>query len=237
MNKLCYQFNLQIEGQTDDEIYNSLFYPDLSNTEEVELRDLWKRIATEECVEYVGSNFRKLKLKWDILDIHRKHIDKVLTSFSVGQFFLFFFNSLKAAVLEFQTGKIARIQCIHYSIKGAVFNAERVIANNRTIKPFHRFDLKQSVLSQVLYSVFLEIDQKGFYECPNTYDFTNKGISLKIVNDKGLLVFGSSKKYTTWLDEECIGLDKLKPSELLNDSEGLEKVFIMLLRLNTEAYS
>jgi len=237
LNKLCYQLNLQIDGQTDDEIYNRLFYPDLSNANETELRDLWKRIATEECVEYVGYNFRKLKLKWDILDIHRKHIDKVLTNFSVGQFFLFFFNSLKAAVLEFQTGKIARIQCIHYSLKGSVFNAERVIANNRTIKPFHRFDLKQSVISQVFYSVFLEIDKKGFYECPNTYDFTNKGISLKTVNDKGLLVFGSSKKYAAWLEEECIGLDNLKPSGLLDNTKGLEKVYIMLLRLDTGVYS
>ncbi|MRT91906.1 MbcA/ParS/Xre antitoxin family protein [Ancylomarina sp. 16SWW S1-10-2] len=236
LNKLCYQLNLQIDGQTDDEIYNQLFYPNLSNAEEVELRDLWKRIATEECVEYVKFNFKRLRLKWDILDIHKKHIDNILMNFSVGQFFLFFHNSLKGAVLELQVGKITRIQCIHYSIKGAVFSAERVNASRRTIKPFHRFDLKQSIISHLFYSVFLGIDKKGFYECPNTYRFMNTGISLKIVNEKGLLVFGSTKKYTKWLDEECIRLGNIKPSELLNNTEGLEEVFIMLLRLDTGLY-
>lgn len=177
-------------------------------------------------------------IKYFYTSKHLEHIREILKHFSVSQFYCMFFSCLKTAGYNQLRQHSSNRETLNKSVVFTLKQSESALTNNWNIRKYNRIQTtSRSTISEVFFNLFLKIDQAGFYECPNTYDFANTGISLKILNDKGLLVFGSSKKYARWLEEECIGLDNLKPSELLNNSEGLEKVYIMLLRLDTGVYN
>jgi putative toxin-antitoxin system antitoxin component (TIGR02293 family) len=93
---------------------------------------------------------------------------------------------------------------------------------------FFRF-ARISGFSMNEWSEFLSISERTLQRYKNTGQHlgavqSEKFLAIAILYQKGILLFGSSEKFSLWLDTVSLALGGIKPKELLDNSFGIEMI-------------
>jgi hypothetical protein len=155
---------------SDEELYNRLYYPELNKLDKEELRDTWMKIAKAECFEYIIHKIEAIGIRYKHSDKHLKHIEAILENYSVSQFYCMYFSKLKSANYNRISNGVNPVQVLNLSIYCTLTYAESALINKWPIPKYNRErQCKQSIVSEIFFTLFLKIDQLGFHECPRTF--------------------------------------------------------------------
>jgi len=117
-----------------------------------EVDELWRRVALDECLAYLGTCMDDHQLPLRIGDKTRLVIEETLARFSIGQTYNLIWRAAKDAAAYYMRTGVPRQQAAN-SVVGAIQRgAERAIASNWDIKSFGRdWRAPESTLSAVLF--------------------------------------------------------------------------------------
>ncbi|PKQ62529.1 hypothetical protein BZG02_12460 [Labilibaculum filiforme] len=94
-----YALNITDDRFDEIGIWNSLYYPQCRKISEEQLRNVWKKIASHECLEYVICMVEDIGINYWYTDKHLQHIREIVKNFSVSQFYCMFFSCLKTGLI------------------------------------------------------------------------------------------------------------------------------------------
>ncbi|MBL4560073.1 MAG: hypothetical protein JKX79_03705 [Labilibaculum sp.] len=155
-------------------IWNSLYYPQCRKLSEEQLRELWVKIASHECLEYVICMVEDIGINYWYTDKHLQHIREILKNFSVSQFYCMFFSCLKTATYNQSKNHWNNRETLNKSVVSTLKQSESAISNGWDVRKYSRNrNTTRSTISEVFFNLFFQIDQTGFYECPTTFQFKN----------------------------------------------------------------
>lgn len=175
---ICH-YTLNINDDKLDEIgiWNALYYPQNRIIAEELHREIWIKIASHECLEYVICMVEDIGIKYWYTDKHLQHIKEILKNFSVSQFYCMFFSCLKTATYNQSKNHWSGRETLHKSVVSTLKQSESAMSNGWNIRKYNRNrNTTRSVISEIFFNLFLPIDQAGFYECPTTFQFNNEPI-------------------------------------------------------------
>lgn len=166
-----FELNVGQDGLEPEDVFDLLYYPDIIDPEEKELRELWMKIAKAECHEYVLNKIKEVGIPYKYTAMHEKHFEAILKNFSVSQFYCMYYSKLKTANYKQSSQRVSSVRTLHSSIYGALTYSEKGKANNWSINRYGREKWwEQSIISEVFFTKFLKIGKLGFSECPETFN-------------------------------------------------------------------
>jgi hypothetical protein len=165
-------FSLNIIDKQFDEqqIFKHLYYPKSFKISEQQLRDIWLKISSEECLEYIILKLDDRGIKYFYTKKHIQHIKEILLHFSVSQFYSMYLSRLKDAGYDQLKYRWSNRETLNQSIVYTLSRSESALAAGWNIPYYNRTrETRQSILSEIFFNLFLKIHKAGFYECPQTY--------------------------------------------------------------------
>lgn len=167
-----YTLNLIDDSLDEIGIWHSLYYPQCEKISEEQLREVWRKIASHECLEYVICMVEDIGINYWYTDKHLQHIREILNRFSVSQFYSMYLNRLQSAVYYQSRNNWSNRETLNKSIVYTLSRSESATSNGWNISKYNRnSNTTRSTISEVFFNLFLQIDQAGFYECPATFQF------------------------------------------------------------------
>jgi len=178
-----YTLNVTDNMLDETDIWNALYYPQKRiNSEELN-REIWMKIVSHECLEYVICMVEDIGINYWYTDKHLQHTREILKNFSVSQFYCMFFSCLKTATYNQTKNHWSGRETLHKSVVSTLKRSESAISNGWNISKYNRNrNTKRSTISEVFFNLFLSIDQAGFYECPTTYQLKNENEEVPKIN-------------------------------------------------------
>jgi len=203
-----YTLNVTDDRLDETEIWHSLYYPQCGKISEELLREVWKKIASHECLEFVICMVEDIGINYWYTDKHLQHLREIVKNFSVSQFYCMFFSSLKTATYNQTKNHWSGRETLHKSVVSTLKQSESAISNGWNVRKYNRNrNTTRSIISEVFFNLFLQIDQAGFYECPATFQFKNDNEEItKLDNQEENKEFRSIKNIVA-------GFDALPPFE------------------------
>lgn len=139
-------------------IWHSLYYPWCENISEEQLRVVWKKIASHECLEFVICMVEDIGINYWYTDKHLQHIREILKNFSVSQFYCMFFSSLKTAKYNQTKNHWSNRETLNKSVVSSLKQSESAISNGWNIRKYSRNrNTTRSTISEVFFNLFLQI--------------------------------------------------------------------------------
>jgi len=180
-----YTLNITDDELDDIDVWNALYYPQCKAITEEQFREVWLKIASQECLEFVICMVEDIGIKYWYTDKHLQHIREILKNFSVSQFYCMFFSCLKSATYNQTKNHWSGRETLHKSVVYTLKQSESAISNNWDIRKYNRNrNTTRSTISEVFFNLFLQIDQAGFYECPATFQFNNDCKEIPKINNQ-----------------------------------------------------
>jgi len=130
--------------------------------------ELWRRIALEECKEYLLFVLNEHHLEFNPGKKTSQYLEYALQHFSTAQVFNTIWRSAKDAAAYYQRESISKRQAANSAVASIRRIIERAIAEEWEIKPFRRnYKCPQSVLSAAFFNTVLRVGDDGFQISPN----------------------------------------------------------------------
>jgi len=169
-----YTLNIVDDRLDGKGIWHSLYYPQCGKISEEQLREVWMKIASHECLEYVICMVEDIGIKYWYTDKHLQHIREIVKNFSVSQFYCMFFSCLKTATYNQSKNHWNNRETLNKSVVSTLKQSESAISNGWNVRKYNRNrNTIRSSISEVFFNLFLQIDQAGFHECPTTFELAN----------------------------------------------------------------
>jgi hypothetical protein len=128
---------------------------------------LWKRIALEECLQYLEMVLEEHKLPFNPGEKTNLMFSHVLEKYSVAQAYNFIWRAAKDAAAFYQRGGVNKQHAANTVVGAIQRQAERALSEGWEVKAYHRdFRCPQSMISQVLFNTSLQIGDIGFTQPP-----------------------------------------------------------------------
>ena len=165
MDRVIYNVNItNANSEIKKEIFSSILNPTYYNEDLSEQGyDLWKRIAIEECCEYLVYQLKKSNFEFSPGEKTYKIFDLILDSFSVSQIYGIIWRAVADASKSYLEGNISRKHAANMVIGSCERYAERAKLNGWKLTEYGRVkDLPQSELSSFFFNRVLEIGELGF---------------------------------------------------------------------------
>lgn len=130
--------------------------------------ELWKKIALQECLQYLAVVLQEHKLPLNVGEKTLLVLTDLLTEYSVGQIYNLIWRAGKDAAAFYMRERVSKQHAANTVVGSIQRQAERARAEGWSIKPYKR-DRRcpQSMISQVLFNAALQIGEKGFEDSPN----------------------------------------------------------------------
>lgn len=129
---------------------------------------LWKKIALNECLEYLANSLTEHNLTLSPGEKTIGVLNSSLENFSVGQIYNLIWRAAKdAAAFLVRTGTFKKhaANTVVGKIQGY---GERAVAEKWDIKAYRRpYNCPQSIISQVFFNTVLKIGEMGFSKTPS----------------------------------------------------------------------
>ena len=154
------------------ELLNEILYPDFYSSEHLEMAfDLWKEIATYECIEFLQYHLDKVHFDFSPGDKTYATFDGMLNVFSVSQIYCIIWRAVRDACHYYQKGNVST----NHAANSAVYNCRRIsdniMRNGWHVSDFTRpHDILQSEISLYFYNAVVKIGDRGLSVAPNLDD-------------------------------------------------------------------
>lgn len=128
---------------------------------------LWKKIALEECLQYLNVCIEEHGFAFNPGDKTKLVIKGALANFSVSQVYNMTWRAAKDAAAFYMRERVSKKQAANTIVGSIQRYAERALAEGWEVKKYGR-DRRcpQSLVSQILFNVVLQIGDDGFNEPP-----------------------------------------------------------------------
>lgn len=168
-----YEVHYQILIEPEDLDYKAmierLLYPSIDNFNVDFCYEMWRKIALNECLQYLDYQLTKVNFRND--DIGEKTIsvfNKLLDHFSVSQIYNIIYRSISNATKAYQEGNITKKHARNIVISSCENFGHQAISNKWNINGFKRdYNLPQSILSKTFFNTILKMSDEGFYQKPS----------------------------------------------------------------------
>jgi hypothetical protein len=128
---------------------------------------LWKRIALDECLQYLEMVLEDHRLPFNPGEKTHLMFSNLLEEYSVAQAYNFIWRAAKDAAAFYQRGGVNKQHAANSVVAAIQRQAERALSERWEIKAYHRdFRCPQSMISQVLFNTALQIGDMGFTQPP-----------------------------------------------------------------------
>lgn len=161
--KVKYNLNIEISDNEDDFI-SKIMYPEVLKEEDrEEAYKLWKKIAIEECIEYLLYEMGKVRFDFSPGEKTNTTFEELLKYFSVSQVYNIIRKKISDAARLYQEGNMSRKHAANTVISGCLSYGERAIMNNWDLwRYFRQKDLPQTIISEHLFNRVIGIGEMGF---------------------------------------------------------------------------
>lgn len=162
-----YYLNLSF-GEEKYDMFNKILNPDYYNNSLAgEGFYLWKKIAVEECIEYLLYQLRKVSFEFSPGEKTYKTFEMILNDFSVSQIYGIIWKSVSEASRLYLEKRMTKKHAANSVIGACERYADRAKINKWNLVSYNRIpDLPQSILSEFFFYKVLKIGDKGFYSVP-----------------------------------------------------------------------
>ncbi|MGD7009886.1 hypothetical protein [Metabacillus sp. 84] len=127
----------------------------------------WKRIAREECMQYLIHSLKKVGFEFNPGKKTIAVVNGLLDYFSTSQIFGIIFRSMANGTKLYQEKKIEKENAANFVINQCQTYGERAIAEGWDLTRYRRdFDLPQTKISEIFYDRLLQIGSLGFDQVP-----------------------------------------------------------------------
>lgn len=124
---------------------------------------LWKRIALNECIQYLMYQLNKIHFNFSAGDKTISTFESILENYSVSQIYGIIWRAVADAAKKYQEGNITKKQAANTTIGACQRYAERAALNSWKLTEYSRIkDLPESELATFLYNKILKIGELGF---------------------------------------------------------------------------
>jgi hypothetical protein len=128
---------------------------------------LWKQIALEECLQYLGMVLEEHRLPFNPGEKTNLMFENLLEEYSVAQAYNFIWRAAKDAAAFYQRGGVNKQHAANTVVGAIQRQAERALSEGWEVKAYHRdFRCPQSMIGQVLFNTALQIGDIGFTQPP-----------------------------------------------------------------------
>lgn len=129
---------------------------------------LWKKVAVAECKEFLLFVLKEHHLELNPGEKTMQNLQRALQRFSSAQVFNVIWRAGRDAAAYYQRGGVSRRQAANAAVAALERLPERAAAEGWDLKPFGRnYQLPQSIVSEVLYNLALQLGDAGFTLVPN----------------------------------------------------------------------
>ena len=153
-----------------------------------EVESLGRRIALEECLEYLIHSMDEHHLPLKVGDKTKLVLNLALEHFSVAQIYNFIWRAARDAAAFYQRGGVTP----HHAANTAVGTIQRMVERSRDekwdVKAYGRsFALPRTMVSQVLFSTVLHIADGGFTTRPSDWSFPEiRSLEKELLQQEGV---------------------------------------------------
>lgn len=132
---------------------------------------LWRKVALNECLEYLAVVLKEHQLPLNFGEKTLLVVTELLESYSVGQAYNMIWRAGRDAAAFYMRERVAKQHAANTVVGSIQRQVDRARVERWELKPFKR-DRRcpQSMVSQVLFNVALQIGQVGFDETPKLDD-------------------------------------------------------------------
>ena len=161
--QVTYNLNLVLPTNIKD-IPSELLYPTYySSDHQEEALDLWRKIAVDECVEYLQYNLDKVSFDFSPGDKTYTTFAILLKDFSVSQIYGIIWKAVADASKMYLEKSLSKRHAANTVIGACERYAERAISSHWDLTRYGRIrDLPQSILSEFFFNRVLGIGETGF---------------------------------------------------------------------------
>jgi len=129
---------------------------------------LWKRIALEECKQYLLYVLDRHNLSFKPGEKTDQYLEHALEHFSTGQVINIIWSSAKDAAAYYQRENISKQHAANTAVSSIHQRVERYLANDWNINSSRRdFNCPQTILGKAIYNTVLRLGDDGFNMVPN----------------------------------------------------------------------
>lgn len=164
ISKVTYLINVGKE----DLIYilSGKFYDETNSNDKKVALEIWKRIAVEECVQYLTYSLDKAHFEFSAGEKTYKTFEDILDNFSVSQIYGIIWRAVADASKLYLEKKLPKKHAANTTIGSCQRYAERAFLNSWKLSEYSRIkELPQCELAAFLYNKVLKIGELGF-NCP-----------------------------------------------------------------------
>jgi hypothetical protein len=134
---------------------------------EDEQLDLWRKIAHEECIQYLDMCMKDHSFTFSPGDKTHLVIDGLLQEYSVGQIYSFIWRASRDAAAFYVREKTPKQQAANTVVGNLQRQGERAKAEGWEVKPYRRdWRCPQTMISQVFFNTVIQIGEAGFNQKP-----------------------------------------------------------------------
>lgn len=167
--RVNYRINIEPVDNNYEAMVKRLMYPDSDIFEEDEdfCFTMWKKIALQECLEYLLYRMDKVGYSFNPGEKTITVLEHLLENFSVAQIYNIIYRAIAYSTARYQAGEITKVHAQNSVISSCEKQGERAIAEKWNLKPYDRIkDLPQTLVSEIFFTSILKISELGFMEKP-----------------------------------------------------------------------
>ncbi|MEY8662656.1 hypothetical protein AALT52_07135 [Ligilactobacillus faecis] len=166
-----YNINIEPYDGNYENMIRRLIYPDPEQFEADFCYDMWKKVALSESEEYLLFEMNKVRYNFSPGKKTYMVLESLTEHFSTGQIYNIIYRSVANSTKRYQSGEITKKHAQNLVISFCEHMGERAVAENWNMVSYgRRYDLPESVISEVLFNSIMQISSLGFSEKP-TRDF------------------------------------------------------------------
>ena len=166
MDKVTYLINVKKDDLTY--ILSGKFYDEQNSDDKKVALKIWRKIAVEECVQYLTYSLDKAGFDFNAGEKTYKTFEDILNNFSVAQVYGIIWRSVAEASKLYLERKLSRKHAANTTIGSCQRYAERAFLNSWKLSEYsRRKDLPPCELAVFLYNKVLKIGDLGFNCTPS----------------------------------------------------------------------
>lgn len=158
-------------NNSNEQTINELLYENYFTEDNIEdAYSLWKKIALEECLEYLLFSMNKVKFSFSPGKKTILLFNNLLDSFSVSEIYSIIYSSINSSSRYYLEGNISKKHAANSVISRCQTIADKILLGNWDSRHYGRLSsLPQSPISEFFFNSILKIGDKGF-NCPPSID-------------------------------------------------------------------
>lgn len=169
ITKVKYQLNIVPEDGFEDKMIRRLTYPEPELFDNDFCYEMWRKVGLAEAEEYLLYEMKKVGYDFNPGAKTHQVLERLLDHYSVGQVYGFIYRGVSFSTRKYQEGNITRRHAQNMVITSCEKCGERALAENWKIVNYsRRAEVKQTVISEVLFDSIMRISTLGFTEVPTS---------------------------------------------------------------------